>query len=69
MSLLAGLPKVDSKTVFSEDLGPCIPVWKNPSKMHGCKWGLLKGKGNTKGVWWGAGGVHQQSMLLFFSCF
>jgi hypothetical protein len=49
---------VDGKTVFSEDLGPCVPVWKNPSRMCGCKWDLLKvRKVNTKGEWWGAGGV------------
>jgi hypothetical protein len=28
--------------VFSEDLGSCIPAWKNPSKKQGCKWGLLE---------------------------
>jgi hypothetical protein len=33
--------------------GPCILVWKNPSRMHGCKWGLLKvRKRNTKDAWW-----------------
>jgi hypothetical protein len=49
---------VQSKMVLSEDLGPCISTWKNPSRMCGCKWGLLNvRKGNTKGAWWGAGGV------------
>jgi hypothetical protein len=33
---------VDGKTVFSEDLGPCVPTWKNPSRTCRCKWGLLK---------------------------
>jgi hypothetical protein len=45
-------PSVDSKMVFSEDLGFCIPTWRNPSRRHGYKWGLLKvRKGNTKGAW------------------
>jgi hypothetical protein len=44
---------VDSKMVFSEDLGPCIPTWKDPSRTLGYKWGLLKvRKGNTNGAWW-----------------
>jgi hypothetical protein len=31
--------------------GSCVPAWKNPSRMHGCKWSLLKvRKGNTKGT-------------------
>jgi hypothetical protein len=61
-----------AKGVFSKDFGSCIPAWKNPSRMCGCKWDLLKAKKeNTKGARWGAGGVHQQreSMLFFFSCF
>jgi hypothetical protein len=28
--------------VFSEDLDSCIPAWKNPSRMCGYTWGLLK---------------------------
>jgi hypothetical protein len=28
--------------VFPEDLGACVLAWKNPSRTHGCKWGLLK---------------------------
>jgi hypothetical protein len=37
--------------VSSEDVGSSIPAWKNPSRMCGCKWDLLKvRKGNTKGV-------------------
>jgi hypothetical protein len=28
--------------VLSKDLSSCIPAWKNPSRMHGCKWGSLK---------------------------
>jgi hypothetical protein len=27
--------------VFSEDLGSCVPAWKNPSRTRGCKWSLL----------------------------
>jgi hypothetical protein len=30
--------------MFSEDLGSCIPAWKNPSRTSGCKWGLLKAR-------------------------
>jgi hypothetical protein len=34
--------------------------------MCGCKWGLLNvRKGNTKGAWWGAGGVWQQRRHAF----
>jgi hypothetical protein len=33
---------VGGKMVFSEDIGSCVPAWKNPSRMHGYKWGLLK---------------------------
>jgi hypothetical protein len=52
--------------VFSEDDGHCIPMWKNPSRMHGYKWGLLKvRKRNAKGAWWGAGGAHQQRESAF----
>jgi hypothetical protein len=41
------------ETVYSEDLGPCVPVWNSPGRTCGCKWGLLKvRKGNTKGAWW-----------------
>jgi hypothetical protein len=44
--------------VFSEDLGPCVPVWKTSSRTCGYKWSLLKvRKGNTKG----ALGVHVES--------
>jgi hypothetical protein len=28
--------------MFSEDLGSCIPEWKNPIISHGCKCDLLK---------------------------
>jgi hypothetical protein len=55
-----------AKMVFSEDLGSCIPVWKNPSRIHGCKWDLLKvRKGNTKGAWQSTGGVCQQREHAF----
>jgi hypothetical protein len=41
-------------------------MWKNPSRMHVYKWGLLKvRKGNTKGAQWVAGRVHWQSECAF----
>jgi hypothetical protein len=44
--------------MFSEDLGSCISAWKNPSRTHGCTWGLLKvKKGIFKGGTVGKGGV------------
>jgi hypothetical protein len=57
--------------LFSKDLDSCIPVWKNPSRMHRCKWGLLKvRKGNTKGTWWAqVESASRESMLFFFRCF
>jgi hypothetical protein len=44
--------------VFSEDLGSCVPLWKNPSRTRGCKWGLLKRERKYKGSTVGTGGVH-----------
>jgi hypothetical protein len=63
---------VDDKTVFSEDLGSCIPVWKNPSRVCGCKWGLLKVKEREIQRQHGGAQVEsagRESMLSFFSCF
>jgi hypothetical protein len=55
---------VAGKTVFSENLGP---AWKNPSRMCGYKWGLLKvRKENIKGTWWATG---SESVPFFFRCF
>jgi hypothetical protein len=53
--------------MFSEDLGPCVSTWKNPSRTCGYKWDLLKvRKGNTKGTCGrGASGVHQQREHAF----
>jgi hypothetical protein len=58
-------------TVFSEDIGPCVPMWKNPSRMCRCNWGLLKvRKGNTKRAWWAqVESAGRESMLSFFRCF
>jgi hypothetical protein len=43
-----------TKWCFQETLVLAFPEWKNPSRAHGYKWGLLKvRKGNTKGAWWG----------------
>jgi hypothetical protein len=57
---------VDSKMMFSEDFGSCVSAWKNPSRMRGCKWDLLKvRKGKYKGGILGPGGVHQQREHAF----
>jgi hypothetical protein len=47
----------DKQTVFLEDLGSCTLAWKNPSRTHGCKWGLLivrerETKGSLEGCTW-----------------
>jgi hypothetical protein len=47
--------------MFLEDLGSCVSAWKNPSRMRGYKWGLLKvRKGKYKGRMVGAGGTCRQ---------
>jgi hypothetical protein len=65
------LPNND-KTVFSEDLGFCIPAWKNPSRMCGCKWGLLKVrerkyKGNIVGYRWSLPAERKHAFLFYKS--
>jgi hypothetical protein len=60
----------NGKMMFSENLGLCASLWKNPSRTHVYKGGLLKVReGNTKGAWWGAGGVHQQREHAFSGVF
>jgi hypothetical protein len=40
--------------VISEDLGSCVPSWKNPSRMCGYKWDLFKvRRENSKRARWG----------------
>jgi hypothetical protein len=56
--------------MFSEDLGSCVPAWKNSSRTYGCKWDLLKLiKENTKEAGWGTGGVYKQRACFFFFFF
>jgi hypothetical protein len=61
-----------AKMVFSEDLGSCVPAWKNPSRTHECKWGLLKVR--EREIQREHGGAQaestgQESVLFFFRCF
>jgi hypothetical protein len=57
--------------VFPKVLGPCILVWKNPSRTHSVNevyWKL--GKGNTKGSMVGAGRIcWQREHALIFQGF
>jgi hypothetical protein len=57
--------------VFSEDVGSYDPAWKNPSRIRGCKWDLLKiRRGNTKGAWWAqVESIGRENLFLFFRCF
>jgi hypothetical protein len=53
-------------------LGSCIPTWKNPSRMPGCKWGLLKGR--EREIQREHGGAqeestHRESMISFSGAF
>jgi hypothetical protein len=58
--------------VFPEDLGSCVPVWKNPNRTCGYKWGLLKVR--EREIQKEHGGVQVEStsrdrMLFFVGCF
>jgi hypothetical protein len=59
--------------VFSKDLGSCVPAWKNPSRTHGCKWGLLKVR--EREIQRKYGGVQvefastEKACFSFFRCF
>jgi hypothetical protein len=56
--------------VFSEDLGSCVPVWKNPSRTPGCKWGFKRrrkikrehGRAQVESA-------SRENILFFFRCF
>jgi hypothetical protein len=53
--------------VLPEDLGSCLLVWKTQTRMHGCKWGLLKVREREiqRRTWWGTGGVCLQREYTF----
>jgi hypothetical protein len=57
--------------VFSEELGSCIPAWKNPSRRMGVNGVYYKlGKGKYKEAGWAqVESADRESMLFFFRCF
>jgi hypothetical protein len=63
---------VDGKTVFLEDLGSCVPAWKNPSRTQGYKWDLIKVRERKIQREHGGAQIEsagRESMLFFFRCF